>query len=87
MAARPFESISELLPQVEALVLEAHRRWYESQGGTDWSPPTAYRWLRYEDPDPVGRLCDGVRRLPDAYEPAALAALERRVAELERSVG
>ncbi len=27
------------------------------------SRPDAYRWLRYEDPDPVARLAEGVSRL------------------------
>ena len=53
---------SGLLKDVEEIVVDAHRRLYEAQG-RPWSRPTAYRWLRYEDPDPVARLADGVRKL------------------------
>jgi hypothetical protein len=41
-------------------------------GGTR---PAAYRWLRYEDPEPVARLADGVRRLRDrgaTFDPVAV---------------
>ena len=51
-----------LLHLVEAIVVEAHRRLYMLQG-RPWSRPTAYRWLRYEDPLPVARLLEGVKRL------------------------
>jgi hypothetical protein len=44
-------------------VVAAHRDWYAAAGGRDWSEPKAYHWLHYEDPDPVARLADGVRRL------------------------
>ena len=53
---------SGLLSQVEQVVVDGHRRLYESKG-LAWSPPTAYRWLRYEDPAPVARLADGAKRL------------------------
>jgi hypothetical protein len=67
MARQPFERLLEgdppLLRTVEAIVIGAHRDWYEASGRTDWSGPKAYQWLHYEDPDPVARLADGVRRL------------------------
>jgi hypothetical protein len=67
MAAEPFELLlqgdPQLLQAVEALVVDMHQRWYESSGRSDWSEPKAYQWLHYEDPDPVGRLTDGVRSL------------------------
>jgi hypothetical protein len=53
---------SGLLKDVEEIVVDAHRRLYEAEG-KPWSRPAAYHWLRYEDPAPVGRLADGVRRL------------------------
>jgi len=53
---------SRLLIDVEEIVVEAHRRLYESEG-LEWSRPIAYHWLRYENPDPVERLEDGVKRL------------------------
>jgi hypothetical protein len=51
-----------LLRRVEGIVVESHRRLYTLQG-RPWSRPTAYRWLRYEDPLPVGRLLEGVKKL------------------------
>jgi hypothetical protein len=51
-----------LLRQVELIVLASHRRLYAGKGQV-WSEPIAYRWLRYEDPMPVSRLADGLRRL------------------------
>lgn len=51
-----------LLRQVEEIVIETHRRLYESQGRA-WSKPVAYRWLRFEDPMPVARLRDGLKEL------------------------
>jgi hypothetical protein len=53
---------SGLLPRVEAIVVETHRRLYQTQG-REWSRPEAYRWLRYEDPAPVERLVEGTRKL------------------------
>lgn len=67
MQAQPFERLLEgdpsLLHRVERLVVGAHRRWWEAGGRGDWSEPKAYHWLRYEDPDPVARLADGLERL------------------------
>lgn len=51
-----------LLRQVEEIVIESHRRLYESEG-RPWSKPVAYRWLRFEDPTPVARLRDGLNEL------------------------
>ena len=64
MAGREFSDLlsGSLLRQVEAIVVDAHRRSFETEG-KKWSRPVAYRWLRYESSDPVGRLADGVRRL------------------------
>lgn len=66
MAHQDFSEIARgdpsLLDQVEAIVVEAHRRLYETQGKA-WSRPVAYRWLRYENPMPVERLLEGVEKL------------------------
>jgi len=62
MATRPFEEIAGLLVEVEQIVLETHRELYAREGKA-WSPPVAYRWLHYEDPDPVRRLTEGVDKL------------------------
>jgi len=51
-----------LLRRVEGIVVESHRRLYALQG-RPWSGPIAYHWLRYEDPLPVARLLEGVKRL------------------------
>jgi hypothetical protein len=67
MGRQPFQRLLDgdppLLGEVEAIVVAAHRDWYASSGRTDWTEPKAYHWLHYEDPDPVGRLAQGVRRL------------------------
>ena len=66
MALQDFAGISSgdpsLLRRIELIVLDGHRRLYEAKG-EPWSEPIAYRWLHYEDPRPVERLADGVRRL------------------------
>ncbi|HEY1419087.1 MAG TPA: hypothetical protein VGG90_00070 [Candidatus Dormibacteraeota bacterium] len=53
---------SGLLEKVERIVVDGHRRLVQAEG-KEWTPPAAYRWLRYEDPEPVGRLAEGVRKL------------------------
>lgn len=85
MAGQDFDSMSagepSLLRRVEEIVIESHRRLYESEGRR-WSKPIAYRWLRFEDPMPVARLQEGVQELrrrgvsinPDAVEKACLEA-------------
>lgn len=64
MAAQDFAELvkSRLLTDVEDIVIDAHKRLYETEG-LKWSRPIAYHWLRYENPDPVERLKDGVNRL------------------------
>jgi hypothetical protein len=66
MARQDFETVSQgdqgQLRLVELIVLDTHRRLYARQG-RPWSEPQAYRWLHYEDPDPVARLSDGLARL------------------------
>ena len=91
MAEQPFDRLLEgnpsLLRRVEQMVVDAHRTWSESDG-RDWSEPKAYRWLHYEDPHPVDRLADGLRRLgatvdlpPDALSAAVQAARDLGYAE------
>ncbi len=64
MAVQDFTLLvdSGLLRRVEGIVVEGHRELHPAQG-RPWSKPDAYRWLRYEDPEPVTRLAEGVRRL------------------------
>ena len=49
---------SGVLKDVEDIVVQAY---FSVQPGA--TRPDAYLWLRYEDPAPVARLADGVRRL------------------------
>ena len=86
MAGQDFQVLvdSGVLRQVEQIVVGGHRYLYESEGRA-WSPPIAYRWLRYEDPTPVARLAEGVKRLrrrgvefdSDAVEKACVEASKR----------
>jgi hypothetical protein len=86
MAGQEFRTLVDtgLLRQVERVVVEAHRDLYLSEG-MEWSPPLAYRWLRYEDPMPVERLLEGTKRLrrrgaefnTDAVEKACQEASKR----------
>jgi hypothetical protein len=66
MARQDFATVTagerSLLRQVEGIVVESHRRLYEMQG-RPWSKPIAYHWLHYEDPLPVDRLREGVKKL------------------------
>jgi hypothetical protein len=64
MERQDFQTLvdSGLLPRVEEIVVETHRRLYQTQG-REWSRPVAYKWLRYEDPAPVERLAEGTRKL------------------------
>ena len=88
MAAQPFDRLLEgdpsLLRRVELVVVDAHRRWSESRGQRDWSEPQAYQWLRYEDPDPIARLADGLRRLGNEVEipPVALSPALKTASDL-----
>lgn len=47
---------SGLLAEVEEIVVDAVR-------ARGLSRAQAYRWLHYEDPDPVTRLAEGVQKL------------------------
>jgi hypothetical protein len=87
MSAQDFETISSgepsLLALVEDLVLKAHRELYESQG-RPWSRPIAYHWLRYEDPQPVARLVEGVEKLDRLGAGFDAVAVEKACIEASR---
>jgi hypothetical protein len=103
MHGQDFEMVrGELLTELERLVVEEHAAVHSDLLGEPWSLSSAYRWIRYEDPDPVGRLIAASGLLADAWceardRPrfrAARAAFEtveaRRVAralKLARSLG
>jgi hypothetical protein len=69
-----------LLRLVEEIVVDAHRRLDEAEGKS-WSPPDAYRWLRYENPMPVQRLREGVEKLSQLGATFDAAAVEKACAE------
>jgi hypothetical protein len=62
MAGQDFETLldSGLLKDVEEIVVATFLEVHAGAGR-----PAAYRWLRYEDPDPVERLAEGARKLID----------------------
>jgi hypothetical protein len=66
MAEQDFARVTtgepSLLRMVEEIVVDSHRRLYEGEG-LAWSKPIAYHWLRFEDPMPLARLLEGVKRL------------------------
>ena len=82
MAGREFSDLLDgsLLRDVEEIVVDAHRRLYEAEG-QEWSRPVAYRWLQYENSDPVGRLAEGVRRLRERGGNFDAAAVDKACAE------
>jgi hypothetical protein len=80
MRARDFESIrGPLLEVLERLTVAEHRA---VLGGPEWTPPQAYRWIRYETPDPVAQLLLAGQRLealwPERRPPAEREAFEAR---------
>jgi hypothetical protein len=60
MAGQRFDDLvaTGLLRDVEEIVVQGYRSTHPQA-----SRPAAYQWLRYEDPEPVARLTDGVRKL------------------------
>jgi hypothetical protein len=84
MALQDFTQLAtgnpSLLRRVELVVLDSHRRLY-SATGKPWSEPIAYHWLHYEDPMPVARLADGVRRLLQEGATVDADAVDKACAE------
>ena len=74
---------SGLLSQVEQIVVDGHRTLLESKG-VAWSPPLAYRWLHYEDPEPVARLAEGVKKLRRRGVEFDAGAVDKACAEAVR---
>lgn len=72
MHDQDFERVrGELLTELERLVVADHRALRSGVLGERWSPPAAYRWIRYEDPDPIARLLEASRRLAAQWSEAA----------------
>ena len=84
MATQDFDLLTagdpSLLLQVELIIIDSHRRLYEAEG-KPWSEPIAYHWLRYEDPMPVTRLAEGLRRLLRARTIVDAEAVDKACAE------
>ena len=72
-----------LLRQVELIIVDSHRRLHEAKG-KPWSEPIAYHWLRYEDPMPVMRLAEGLRRLLRWRANLDLEAVDKACAEAHK---
>jgi len=85
MREQDFASLVDagLLREVEEIVVAAHRDLYRRQG-KPWSRPAAYRWLRYEDPEPVQRLSEGVDKLARSGARFDQEAVEKACAEAEK---
>ena len=64
---------------LERVVVEEHRVLFGEVRGEAWSPPVAYRWIRYENPDPIGQLIRATQRLAAEWtaHPEAVAARAR----------
>ena len=79
-----------MLETLERLVVEEHRVVFGEVRGEPWSRPAAYRWIRYEDPDPIGQLIRATERLEVEWQahPEAVTARSRfqawEAAELAR---
>jgi len=74
---------SGLLGLAEQIVVDGHRSLHESRREA-WSPSLAYRWLRYEDPMPVMRLMEGVKRLRRRGVEFPADAVEKACVEAEK---
>ncbi len=59
-----------VLRTLEHVVVENHRLLHEELLGQAWSPPEAYRWIRYENPDPVSQLEQATNSLDRLWKAA-----------------
>jgi hypothetical protein len=72
MREQDFELVrGDLLAELERLVVAEHTALHAGLLGERWSPPRAYRWIRYEDPDPIGRLIEASGRLAARWTSAS----------------
>jgi hypothetical protein len=88
MRSQDFELVrGELLSELEQLVVEEHAGLHRDLLGEPWSPPHAYRWIRYESPDPIGQLMAATDRLATEWAQAGshpgCGEARRRFSELE----
>ncbi|HEY3084243.1 MAG TPA: hypothetical protein VGK28_02195 [Candidatus Dormibacteraeota bacterium] len=77
MSVQDFSKLvaSGVLRDVEEIVVDAYLAAHPRA-----ARPAAYRWLRYEDPAPVQRLADGVRRLRRSGAEFDAAAVDKACA-------
>jgi len=74
-----------VLRTVEHLVIENHRLLHQEFMGESWSAPAAYRWIRYENPDPVSQLEEASGSLERLWKGAAASDGVKAEAVLERA--
>lgn len=79
MRSQPFQPVLDagLLEGVERLVVAEHRAFTEHVLAEPWTPPRAYRWIRYEDPDPIGALLRAGERLEALWRDHRVGLQER----------
>jgi hypothetical protein len=79
MRHQPFDVVREqgLLEGVERLVVAEHRALVEQVLDEAWTAPRSYRWIRYEDPDPVGALLRAGERLDALWREHRVGLQER----------
>ncbi len=79
IAGQGFERVrGPLLESVERLLIAEHAAIHRDLLGEPWSPPHAYRWMRYESPDPIAQLIAAARRLDAEWGPHPAAREEFR---------
>ena len=81
MAAQDFATLarSGLLRDAERITVQAFLDAHPGQ-----THPQAYRWLRYEDPEPVARLAEGVKKLRSEGAKFDAEAVDKACAEASK---
>lgn len=59
-----------ILRTLEHVVVENHRLLHEELLQQPWSPAAAYRWIRYENPDPTSQLEQATNSLARLWKAA-----------------
>ena len=74
-----------VLRTVEHVVVDNHRRLHEEFMRESWSAPAAYRWMRYENPDPVSQLDEATSSLERLWKGAVASDRARAEEVLQRA--